>query len=651
MKQIERIPFFRLLLPLLAGIVLQYYIPNHKWSIIPLLTGLVVMLFSYLIPQKKQFDLRWLFGAGLFLFLFSVGTISTQIRQQLSAYTFPDTNRSYNGIITDIPQEKPNTFAYRVNIEELNKKIICYIPKDENSKTIQVGDNILFFSKIELFESKPTSEGFNYANYIYNKGYAGYTFVLADRWEKTNKKTSSVFIKATQCRQKILRFYQTLGLDKNEYAILSAITLGYKDSLSDDLTESFRATGTAHILAISGMHVGIIYLVLLSLFSIFLYKPNHIWIRGIIIISLLWGYAFIIGFPPSAVRACIMLTLFSIAELKGMKTYTINTLLATAFLMLVWNPFWLFDLGFQLSFIAVLSMLLLLPFFSKKKYIRNKYLRYFSNILLVSLVVQIGTFPLCLYYFGTFPTYFFLTNLLIIPLVTLIIYDTILILASSILGILFPQISNYLNFIFINTYKYLVSSITQTAHFFENLPCAQIQDINITLISLILLWSITILLISFNLKKKAWFLTLTLICGFMLLSTSLWERISNKNTLHILNKPQGNHITHYNGYQKNNFVDIKENKLLSLKGKNYLILTHDLWKDKHSESKFDVDYLHIIGDNSISIYSLNNKFNIRKVILDSSLSTKSLKRFVSECEKLRIPYYDVSKNGFLRIFF
>ncbi len=652
MERLQRIPFLRLLLPLLIGISTQYYLYiDNKWNVILLAIGLGIMLFSFFISAKKQFAYRWVYGCGVYIFLFSAGLFSTHIRQFKSAFVFPDINESYDVTITDIPQEKPNTFAFRTEVSGLNKKIICYLPKDSLSKTLRAGDHIIVFSKIEKFKSMGNPGEFDYARHMYNKGYAGYTFVRQDRWEKTENTSSGLFINATKCRQKILDFYQTLKLSDNEYAILSALTLGYKDTLSNDLAESFRATGTAHILAVSGMHVGIIYFIILSFLAFIPRNSRYSWLKHVIVIFLLWSYAFIIGFPPSAVRACIMLTMFCISQMAGMRIYSLNTLFATAFLMLVWNPLWLFDLGFQLSFIAVLSMLFLLPQFSKWLRIENKYLRYIYNIFTVSLAAQIGTFPLCLYYFGTFPTYFFLTNLFIIPLVSIIIYNAVFILIVGGLSTIFTPFVAFLLDIAIKLYKILILAVRHIVHFFENLPLAQVQDIKVSLIGLFLLWGIIVSFIYSGIRRKSKALVLGLTCCLIFILMPIYSQIENRNTLTVINNQQSPQITYYIGYKRFVMTDIPNNKMLWLNGQKYLILTNDEWKRQATGDKFDIDYLHLVGNNQVSLYSLNQKLDIKKVILDGSLSAKSLKRFVLECEKLRIPYYDVSENGVLRIFF
>jgi competence protein ComEC len=642
MEQIHRLPFLRLLLPLAAGIVLQYYCNAYPFSAAILFSGAFAMLFSYFIPVSKQFSYRWVFGLGLFSFLLAAGIVSTRMRQEVSAFSFQDIHQSYQGVITDIPQEKANTFAYKLLLQEQNKTIVCYLPKSLNSRRLTVGDAIRFFAKIEPFASLGNPDEFDYARYMYNKGYAGQAFVPAGKWEFAGKQGGGIFAAATKYRQKILHFYETLGLSNDEYAMLSALTLGYKDALSDNLAQSFKTTGTAHVLAISGMHIAIVYIIVQALFGFIPGYSRYNTVKQVASILLLWMYIFIIGFPPSAVRACIMLSLLSIAGIRKDRHLPLNSLLASAFLMLVWNPFLLFDLGFQLSFTAVLSMLLVVPVFSRLTFAKNKCFRYFGGLLVASLAAQIGTFPLCLYYFGTFPSYFFVTNLLITPLIGLLMYNAFLVLLLGGIG---------LSHLPVYSYRILASITTSVAHFFEDLPLAQLQNMKISFACLFLTWGLIASLIYFGKTKQPKPLIAALLCLLAIIVSADYELISSRNTLKVYNSPASAHICYYAGYAKTELNNLSNDKLLSLNGKRYLILAQSSTPLQLSGQKIDVDYIHIVGGEGLSLYSLSRQYNIGKIILDGSLPKKRLKRFVLECEKLRIPYYDVSKHGNLRIFF
>lgn len=651
MEKIIKAPFFRLLLPLLLGIVIQYYYHIGMWSIMPLVLGLGIMLFSYFVRQSKTLVQQLWFGYGVYFVLFGIGIISTMSRQQVSAFTFPDVSEAYTVTIVDMPQEKPNSYAYKVKLKDSDKLIVCYFSKQDTLRDLNVGDTFTFFSQIEAFKNRGNPDEFNYARYMYNKGYSGVTFITSDRWQKEEKSDADLFILAVQSRQYILHLYQSLNLSPNEYGMLSALTLGYADALSDDIVESFRTTGVAHILAVSGMHVSIIFIAISFLFGFISRHSKYHWIKQVIIVFLLWAYVFMIGFPPSALRACIMLTVFSIALLARRKSYSYNTLFLTAFFMLLWNPFYLFDMGFQLSFLAVFSMLLLMPILSGVMPVKNKSVRYFRDIFNVSLSVQIGVFPLCLYYFGSFPVYFFAANLIIIPLVTLALYDALLIVFLKVVEAFMPFLDTYVSYFPIQLFKLLVKAVTSTSSFFEHLPYASLRNLKPSLFGLLLLWVIIVSLICFIRKRKAKSLIVSLVCTVILMGIGIRTIIENKDTLRVYNRPQSTQVVYQIGYCKEEVSDIRDNRLIWLNGSTYLLVAQDVWKGGVPNHKMKVDYLHLVAGDAMSLYSLGQVFEINKVILDGSLSKKTLQRFVSECEKLRIPYYDVSNNGVLRINF
>lgn len=649
MEAIERIPFFRLLLPLLLGIAIQYYYPRfYGWMLYLLIVGLIIVLLSFFLKKNIQYKWRHLFGIGISFILISVGIVSTILRQEQSLFLFKDINEVYEGTVTDIPKQKPQTIAIPVTLSETNKNIVCYIPQSKDATNLKVGDKISFFGKIVPFKNR--SDDFDYRSYMKNQGYSGMIFIKSDQWEVTGKSHGSFYVLTSFFRQKIIDLYQSLGLSDNELGLLCALTVGYKGFVSEDIISSFRATGTAHVLAISGMHILIIYSILSFLVGVLLNRVGKLKTKNLLVILFLWIYVSVIGFPPSAVRACIMLSILCLAIVLNYKTYSLNSLFGCAFLMLVWNPLWLFDIGFQLSFAAVLSMMIILPQISEFTYNKPKVIKYFLDIFVVSVVVQIGTLPLCLYYFGTFPLYFFIANLFVIPLVTLLVYVSMITLIVSLPAILIPGISTALYYIPLKAISFLTVCLVKITSFFENLPYAVFDDLKIGLVSILLLWILFYSLILFARKGKSLFLITSLSSLLILMLSGLYELHSNKNSL-IVNQTTSK-VIYYVGYNKKEINSDTKNQLISLCGKTYFILNEDKWKCVDSQNlKKDIDYLHISSCEPISLISLSRIFNIKKVILDSSLPVFHTKRLILECEKLRIPYHDISNDGTIRIFF
>lgn len=652
MEVVHRIPFLKLLLPLLIGIILQYYIDIYRWSMIPISIGCGIILLSYIVTAKHQHYHRYLFGVGVSLCLIGIGTVSTGLRQEASLFTFPDISQVYDAVITDIPQEKPYTINLKVELSDTRKQVVCYLPKNKLSKGLRAGDHISFFGKISKFESSRDSDGFDYAAFMRNKGYAGVIFVKNGEWQQNESSSSGIKIWSSRCRQAVLKYYHSLDLSEAEFGILSALSLGYTDSLSDDLVQSFRATGTAHLLAISGMHMILFYSVIFFITGLVLYQSRFRSARYVLVIVLLWIYLFVIGFPASAVRAGIALTFLCAAKIRGVQLYSFNTFFACAFIMLVWNPLWLFDIGFQLSFSAVLAMLVFLPLLPDFVHKGNKIFRYFINIAVISVVVQIGTLPLCLYYFGVFPSYFIITNLLIIPLFTLAVYIALCIIGVSVFALLSPLAADYLLYIPIESFKMVIKVLTTICCFFEQLPLALQDGLRINLISVFLIWtgvSAFVFFVKYN-KPRLLIYGISILLIFLIMN--IYDMVQYKDSLTVRYNRGQPSVQYSIGFTGINHTGFTSNHIINLKGQLYLVLVDDGWKNtRPSDSRMDIDYLHIVHGNDVSMSVVSAIFNIKKVILDGTLSDYHSKRLALECEKLRIPYHQVSDDGALRIFF
>lgn len=461
------------------------------------------MLLSYFVPQDKQFHWRWLFGVGMSIFLIAIGVTATSLRQEKSSFAFTNTPDLYKGIVIDVPQQKLRSIACKVNLADEDKKIVCYLQIDTlDSKQLNLGDEFLFYSKIQPFKNISQMQEFDYVRYMHNQGFAGMAYIPSQAWELTGNTSSSLQIKALKCRQQILGFYKSLGFDDVEYSILSALTLGYQDELSDDLKQGFRTTGTVHVLSVSGLHVGIIYLMISFLLGFIRKRSAYYWLKPVLIILLLWVYAFITGLPPSVVRASAMLTVFCAAELFKQKSNPVHALYIAAFFMLLINPLMLFDIGFQLSFLSVLAILYLHPKASGLVKVKNKYARQIWQMFTLSLVAQLATFPLCLYYFGTFPTYFFVANLLIVPLVSLITYVMGAVFVAKIISAFLPTLGSYLFYLPVKVLQFLVKLMTVTIEYIEDLPFALVEDMKISFADLLFIYGIIIGILCFLILKR-----------------------------------------------------------------------------------------------------------------------------------------------------
>lgn len=642
---LSKLPFLFLLIPLIAGILLQYFFKLQYISIALLLAGTTAMLISFFIPKDKQFCWRWLFGAGVILCVSGIGIIITSFRQDRSEYTFTEDTNIYLGVVTDTPQEKPRSIAYRVFLPQEDKQIVCYFQRDSLHKDkLLPGDEFLFQANIQPFRNMGNPDDFDYVRYMHNQGFSGSAYVSSNLWKATGEISSSLKYKALRCRQQIMNFYKSLEFNETEYTILSALTLGYQDELTDELKQGFRTTGTVHVLSVSGLHVGIIYMMISFLLGFIRKGTKYYCLKPVIIIILLWIYAFITGLPPSVLRASGMLTVFCMAEIFGKKSYSMHALFIAAFFMLLVDPFSLFDIGFQLSFISVLAILYLHPKTLHLLKAENKYIRYIWQMVTLSFVAQLATFPICLYYFGTFPTYFFITNLLIVPLVTFITYSVGGIILAKGLSFVVPSWSDYLFYLPIKALQILVNIMTSIIHFFENLPFALIENLKISFLDLVLIFTIIISILTFIIYKKTKALSISLTAILLLSIVHIYTNLNEQsNDLIIYNRRQISEIKYNKEVVKTD--DIDKYKAITFNDKKILILSTNLWREKAPDGKLNVDYLILTQNDSLSLYNLNQHLTIKNIIIDGSLSAYTRKRISKECQKLDIPCHDVVENG------
>jgi competence protein ComEC len=268
-------------------------------------------------------------------------------------------------------------------------------------------------------------------------------------------------------RAKLLDRLSESGVDGSVYAVVAAMTLGDKSQLTKELRDTYAVSGASHILALSGLHLGIIY----TLLSLLLSRRRWQVISQVVIIVCIWLFVFLVGMSASVVRSAVMITVYALLSLGHRDKMSVNTLAFAAIVMLLFNPKSLFDVGFQLSFMAVLAILLFYPLFesvwSQQFLFGHRLFRWLWTTLAVSCAAQIGVAPLIAYYFGRFSCYFLLTNLVVVPAATLILYLSLLVL-------LIPSLAYLL--------IYIVDALNQLLLWITMLPGASIEGLHPTLL-------------------------------------------------------------------------------------------------------------------------------------------------------------------------
>ncbi len=321
-------------------------------------------------------------------------------------------------------ESKPTAKCERFRARTHDGEVYVYLLRDSTRALPQIGDTIIAQTRIH----RPDSIGtFDYRLYLLRQGIVGTAFVH----HYTLHPTAAHRIPLQR------RLHQRLsqaGLSGDELATTGAMTLGYKEDLDSELRQHFQASGAAHVLAVSGLHTGIIYALLLGLLTLGgRIKPRYEnrlgrALIGGIVLAVMWGYAWLTGLTPSVVRAVLMVSIFEIGRICYRQPISLNTIAAAAVLILLMRPLDLWSVSFQLSFAATAAIVLFAremePLFHRKEWLQKRVGRvvaWIGGILVVSLAAQIGTIPLTMYYFGQISNYFLLTNLIVLPLATLLV--------------------------------------------------------------------------------------------------------------------------------------------------------------------------------------------------------------------------------------
>ena len=276
-------------------------------------------------------------------------------------------------------------------------------------------------------------------------------------------------------RVKLLERLQREGLEGDAYAVVAAMALGDKSALTKDLKNVYSLTGASHVLALSGLHLGIIY----TLISFLIVGRRWQMVSQLICILSIWTFVFLVGMSVSVVRSAIMLTIYALLSLGHRDKMSVNTLAFAALLMLVVSPRSLFDIGFQMSFMAVLSILLWMPVFmgvfSERFLMEHRWVKWGWGMMAVSVAAQTGVAPLIAYYFGRFSSYFLLTNFIVIPAATLILYLSLAVL-------LIPSLAYLL--------IYIVTKLNAVLSYIATIPGASIDGLHPTLLQVSMVYVI-----------------------------------------------------------------------------------------------------------------------------------------------------------------
>ncbi len=437
--------FVRLLLPLILGIAMGFFLPPSD-LLYQFVLGLSIALFFYLwtsVAFYSSFKLylsRWRPGLTVQLFVVALGIALTICKNE----KFNETHFSRykdEGLVVTINSEPKLAagilrFTARVEQGLIADKFrprsgsLSMALKLKNEKHgFEYGDELLisqFFTEVDPpfnpFE-------FDYKRFLEYHGIYHQAFINEAQIRVLAKgKGNPVIDYALNLRRSLVRKFDHYIKDKEAASVASTLILGYKADLSREVLSAYSKTGTMHVLSVSGMHVGIVFYILSKMLWFMSRTKKLRILRAVIIISLIWFYALITGFSPSVCRAALMLSFYVLGKAVSRSSNSYNLVAISAVFLLLYNPYFLFDVGFQLSYLAVLGLIYFYPKIYNILYVKNWFLDKLWGYLALSFAAQLATFPLGMYYFHQFPVYFLISNLFIVIPVIVIMYLGILFL-------------------------------------------------------------------------------------------------------------------------------------------------------------------------------------------------------------------------------
>lgn len=553
----------------------------------------------------------------------------------------------YKGIVESVPEVRGKTFRAEVRVDvqrlsngnwkRIDRNILLSWMPDSLSKPLACGDSVCFYAKVSYPFSEKELTRFDYGDYLLRKSISGTALAYAGNWRCTGKPRSlSVSQLAKVCQQQVVDVYRSWGFDQDVQAVVSALTIGEKTDLTPELKAMYSAAGVSHVLALSGLHVGILSCILLWLFYPLTYLKHGRKILAFLVVCLLWFFAFISGLSSSVVRAVVMYSLYTFASFCSEERFSgMHSLVLAAFLMLIYNPFFLFDISFQLSFTAVFSILAFYPLFSRWLCIKNCVLRYVWNTLSLSVSAQLGTLPFILYYFGSFPTYFLLANLVVVILAGGILMLTLVALCVASVPMVGSTVMTLL--------EWCTSVLNESTRWVQQLDGSQITSVYLSSSQACLLIAVIIcfyLCWASGIHRKAsdW-IRLLMVCNLFVVVSCVEYTGEAPEQLYFFRSEV------YTRKRDCVSTHRSETGLLCIRNVHIAVLDDARWRTCESLSRLPLEYAYICRGFKGSLSQLDKLFVIRQVILDSSLSDAFREKLIRECQLLKISYTNLSVHG------
>ena len=705
MKIFSLVPFFRLLLPFITGILLGIYAGseiNILWFVILFLSLLLAYLnFKVKLFSKRRFTF-W-YGNILTFILLLFGYQLTVLNTGLFANNhFSKYQNSSNYQIVRIyrqPVEKEKTiklFAVAEEVQQhgqwINTKgnILLMLPKDSASSAINYGDRILLKARVEEVHGPKNPDEFNYKKYLSYQSIYHQTYLPKGSWKKMERNGGyKIILLACNMQKKLLAIFKTYIHGKRELAVISALILGDTDGIDSELLYAYAGSGAIHVLSVSGLHVGLIFMVLSWLLFLMDRRQWMKIIKSIFIVCILLFYALLTGLSPAVMCSAVMLTLIIAGATFSRSHNILNSLAISAFGLLVYDPFLIMNVGFLLSYFAMAGIILLHPPIYALYEFNNRITDHIWSASCAAIAAEITTFPLAMLFFHQFPLYFLLSNVIVIFLSTIIMFAGIGLLAIS----YFVTFSSFLG----KSTSFMVYLLNLTVIKITSLPFSTLKNISLSIWETILIYLALILFAAFVIRRNKNHLILVFVLLILVLGKQLYVNYSTRNQKKIIfysiirntaidlidghsatflanSKMISNfslttfHLSSNRGALKVNPSETKcfamndsssssdpvfrnihtaiSHNQIQFFNKRILIL-NNLEQLKKVTVNTPIDYLVLSNNIKVTIAELKKNFVFKLLVIDGSNSYYQNKKWLKQCRDINVPVYSLIDLGAL----
>lgn len=670
---LSKTPIARIVFPYALGIIFAYYL--YCSSIYAIITIILCLMayFIFLQSPKTKLNQQYIYSILLACTCFCFGIINHNITKPDTSCISKNSEYIANGKIIKILDNdfSSNAHIQLINVTDscgnkfnVNTKITTWI--EYNDYSVNVGDVLTFKFSPKKLSNRGNPEEFDYAEYLKSKGFTHHTFINHNDY-KIVEHHNDFNSFCNKLQNKAINLFLNSSLNPDTKTFFITILLGDSSMLNDETKELFSHAGIAHILALSGLHIGIILLIL----SIVLYPLDYLrlkQLRFIITLLTIILYAVVTGLSVSVIRATIMITFVIISKLIYRKNTSLNALFIAALIILIVNPLSILDIGFQFSFLTVFLILILsnyLTIISPKQ----KLLYYFASIVIISVISAVGTLWLSAYYFNYISLLSVFSNILIVPILPIIIGLGILHLFFLSIGIDSSISTNILN-----TCYRIITDISQSI---SQIPISYIDFIYVSPCVLGLIFVGLLFLILFLTQKRSIYLYCTII---ILISASILSHYEkhlnpdygyvifndfNQTSILIFNNNQATHLISESNqtnekfisqhrrfiskYEIDNINTIQLNQGTSYYtlpgGKTMAILNSNETKHIIKSPRINIDMIIVTKNYYGNINDILRCYNTEMIVFSGDIFHKRLQLLIDECIKLGIRHHSVADEG------